>query len=190
MKTLLMTTAFVTVLGLSSLAQADQHTVSLGYAHGRVQDLHNINGVNLKYRYEWDSPLSVISSFTHMSGKSDYSYRAASDIIDNKVDIKYDSLSVGPAYRFNEFISAYGLLGFNRNKVDYSSQWYNYQGSYVLAGSQSGNENKTSLMYGAGVQINPIENLAVDIGYEGSRLNIAGQSHTIHGFNIAIGYRF
>ncbi|WP_337261479.1 MULTISPECIES: Ail/Lom family outer membrane beta-barrel protein [unclassified Serratia (in: enterobacteria)] len=190
MKALWMTSALVAALGLSTLAQADQHTVSVGYAQSKVQNLHNINGVNLKYRYEWDSPVSVIGSFTYMSGKDDYSYLLARDIINNEAKIKYYSLSVGPAYRFNEFISAYGLLGFNRNKVDYSSQWYNYQGSYVLAGSQSGNENKTSLMYGAGVQINPIENVAVDIGYEGSRLNIAGQSHDINGFNIAIGYRF
>lgn len=190
MKALWITSALVTALGFSTLAQAEQHTVSVGYAQSKVQNLHNINGVNLKYRYEWDSPVSVIGSFTYMSGKDDYSYLLVRDIINNEAKIKYYSLSVGPAYRFNEFISAYGLLGFNRNKVDYSSQWYNYQGSYVLAGSQSGNENKTSLMYGAGVQINPIENVAVDIGYEGSRLNIAGQSHDINGFNIAIGYRF
>ncbi|MGV3345991.1 Ail/Lom family outer membrane beta-barrel protein [Enterobacteriaceae bacterium LUAb1] len=190
MKVLWMTSALVVAPGFSTLAQADQHTVSLGYAQSKVQNLHNIKGVNLKYRYEWDSPFSVMSSFTYMSGKDDYSYLLDRDIINNNVKIKYYSLSVGPAYRFNEFISAYGLLGVNRNKVDYSSQWYNYQGSHVLAGSWSGNENKTSLMYGAGVQINLLEDLAVDIGYEGSRLKVAGQSHNINGFNIAIGYRF
>jgi hypothetical protein len=29
-------------------------------------------------------------------------------------------------------------------------------------------QSRTSFMYGAGVQINPIENVAIDIGYEGS----------------------
>ncbi|WP_072010861.1 MULTISPECIES: Ail/Lom family outer membrane beta-barrel protein [unclassified Serratia (in: enterobacteria)] len=146
MKALWMTSALVAALGLSSLAQADQHTVSLGYAQSKVQDLHNINGVNLKYRYEWDSPVSVIGSFTYMSGKDDYSYLLARDIIDNKVDLKYYSLSVGPAYRFNEFVSIYGLLGFSHNKVDYSSSWNNYEsGSYRYMGTETGNINKTAL---------------------------------------------
>lgn len=45
-------------------------------------------------------------------------------------------------------------------------------------------------MYGAGVQINPIENVAIDIGYEGSSIDDGNKSHTINGFNIAVGYRF
>lgn len=191
MKALWMASALAAALGFSTLAQADQHTVSLGYAQSKVQDLHNINGVNLKYRYEWDSPISVIGSFTYMSGNDNYSYFLTRDIIDNKVDIKYYSLSVGPTYRFNEFISVYGLLGFNYNKVDYSSSWNNYEsGSYRYMGTETGNINKTSLMYGVGVQINPMENVAVDIGYEGSSLDDGSKSHDINGFNIGIGYRF
>jgi len=191
MKALLMTSALVAALGLSPLAQAEQHTVSLGYAQSKVQDLHNINGVNLKYRYEWDSPVSVIGSFTYMSGNDNNSYLLTRDIIDNKVDIKYYSLSVGPAYRFNEFVSIYGLLGFNYNKVDYRSSWTNYEsGSYRYMGSETGNIKKTSLMYGVGVQINPMDNVAVDIGYEASSLDDGGQSYDINGFNIGIGYRF
>ncbi|TQI81354.1 putative virulence related protein PagC [Serratia fonticola] len=191
MKAVLMTSALVAALGLSSPAQADQQTVSLGYAQSKVQNLNNINGANLKYRYEWDSPVSVIGSFTYMSGNDNYSYLLTRDVIDNKVDIKYYSLSVGPAYRFNEFISVYGLLGLNYNKVDYRSSWNNYEsGSYRDMGTETGNIRKTSLMYGVGVQINPIENVAVDIGYEGSSLDDGRQSHDINGFNIGIGYRF
>jgi len=191
MKTLLMVPALVAILGFSSQALADQQTVSIGYAQSKVQGLNNINGVNLKYRYEWDSPVSVIGSFTYMSGSDDYSYRLTRDIISNNVDIKYYSLSAGPAYRFNEYISIYGLLGLNYNKVDYRSSWTNYEsGSYRYMGSETGNINKTSLMYGVGLQINPMENVAVDIGYEGSSLDAADQSHSINGFNIGIGYRF
>ncbi|HEY4468768.1 MAG TPA: Ail/Lom family outer membrane beta-barrel protein [Klebsiella sp.] len=191
MKTLLMTSVLVATLGLSLLAQADQQTVTLGYAQSKVQGLNNINGVNLKYRYEWDSPVSIIGSFTYMSGKDDYSYLLVKDIIDNKVDIKYYSLSVGPAYRFNEFISVYGLLGVNRNKVDYRSSWTNYEsGSYRYMGTETGKINKTSLMYGVGLQINPMKNMTVDIGYEGSSLDEGGKSYDINGFNIGIGYRF
>lgn len=191
MKVLLMTSALIVAPSLSSLAQADQHTVSLGYAQSKVQDLTNINGVNLKYRYEWDSPISVIGSFTYMSGNDNDSYLLTRDIIDNNVDIKYYSLSVGPAYRFNQYVSIYGLLGLNYNKVDYSSSWTNYEsGSYRYMGSETGNIKKTSFMYGVGLQINPVENVVVDIGYEGSSLDGGNKSYSINGFNIGIGYRF
>lgn len=191
MKALLMTSAIAAFLGLSPLAQASQQTVTLGYAHSKIQDINNLNGVNIKYRYEWDSPLSVIGSITYMSGNDDYSYHLTRDIINNKVDVKYYSLSVGPAYRFNSWISLYGLLGLNYNKVDYKSSWYNYEsGSYRYMGEEHGNQTKTSFMYGAGVQINPIENVAIDIGYEGSSIDDGNKSHAINGFNIGVGYRF
>ncbi|MGC6388431.1 Ail/Lom family outer membrane beta-barrel protein [Ewingella sp. S1.OA.A_B6] len=191
MKALLMTSAIAAFLGLSTLTHASQQTVTLGYAHSKIQDVNNLNGVNIKYRYEWDSPLSVIGSFTYMSGNDDYSYQLTKDIIKNKVDIKYYSLSVGPAYRFNSYISLYGLLGLNYNKVDYTSSWTNYEsGSYRYMGDQNGSQSKTSFMYGAGVQINPIENVAVDIGYEGSSIDDGNKSHAINGFNIGVGYRF
>lgn len=57
-------------------------------------------------------------------------------------------------------------------------------------GDEKGRQSRTSFMYGAGVQINPIENVAIDIGYEGSSIDDGNKSHTINGFNIAVGYRF
>ncbi|CAI2537944.1 Attachment invasion locus protein precursor [Serratia liquefaciens] len=57
-------------------------------------------------------------------------------------------------------------------------------------GEESGNQKKTSFMYGVGFQVNPMENLAVDIGYEGSKLDAGGKNRSINGFNIGIGYRF
>jgi len=191
MKTLFIGSALIAILGLSTQAQADRQTITLGYAHSKVQDLKNINGVNVKYRYEWNSPFSIMGSFTYMGGKSDYSYLATKDIIDNKVDLKYYSLSAGPAYRINSYVSVYGLVGVNYNKADYSTRWLNYEsGSYRDMGTSDGSISKTSFMYGAGVQINPIENVAVDIGYEGSSLNDGEKDHAINGFNIGVGYRF
>lgn len=191
MKTLFIGSALIAILGLSTQAQADRQTITLGYAHSKVQDLKNINGVNVKYRYEWNSPFSIMGSFTYMGGKSDYSYLATKDIIDNKVDLKYYSLSAGPAYRINSYVSVYGLVGVNYNKADYSTRWLNYEsGSYRDMGTTDGSISKTSFMYGAGMQINPIENVAVDIGYEGSSLNDGEKNHAINGFNIGVGYRF
>lgn len=191
MKTLVIASMVISTLGLSAAAHAGQSTLSAGYAQSKVQDFKNINGVNLKYRYEWDSPISVISSFTYMSGDQSESYYVYRDRIDNHAEVKYYSLSVGPAYRINPYISVYGLLGLNYNKVDYKSSWHNYAyNTYEYMGEESGNQKKTSLMYGVGFQVNPIENLAIDVGYEGSRLDADGRNLSINGFNIGVGYRF
>jgi putative virulence related protein PagC len=45
-------------------------------------------------------------------------------------------------------------------------------------------------MYGAGVQINPWNNLTIDVGYEGSRVKDGGTDYAVNGFNVGVGYRF
>ena len=172
MKKLIISTLVLSTLGFGMAAHAGQSTITAGYAQSKVQDFKNINGVNVKYRYEWDSPISVISSFTYMSGDKDESYNVYRDKVNNHAEVKYYSLSVGPAYRFNQFVSVYA---------------YN---TYEYMGEESGNQKKTSFMYGVGFQVNPMENLAVDIGYEGSKLDAGGKNRSINGFNIGIGYRF
>ena len=183
---------FITLfLGINASVIASQQTVTLGYAQSKVQHFKDIRGVNLKYRYEWDSPVSLIGSLTYMSGSGKYTPSTDSmDLFDGHAKIKYYSLSVGPAWRFNQYISAYGLLGVNYNKVNYRESWYNYEGRYVYMGESTLSQNKSALMYGAGIQINPLTDLAIDIGYEGSRLDVAGKSMSINGFNISLGYRF
>jgi len=191
MKKSVLFSLIVAALGIHANANADQQTVSFGYAQSKVQDFKNIRGINLKYRYEWDSPLSLIGSLTYMSGSGSYTPSTGSmDIFDGDAKVKYYSLSVGPAWRFNQYISVYGLLGLNYNKVDYRESWYNYEGRYVYMGDTSLSEKKTSLMYGTGVQINPMENLAIDIGYEGSRLDVADKEMSIDGFILNLGYTF
>jgi opacity protein-like surface antigen len=61
---------------MSGAVLADNHTVSLGYAQSDFENLGDIRGVNVQYRYEWDSPLSVMGSFTYMSGRSALYQRA------------------------------------------------------------------------------------------------------------------
>ena len=191
MKKSVLATLIMVSLGIHANASADQQTVTLGYAQSKVQDFKNIRGINLKYRYEWDSPLSLISSLTYMSGSGSYHPQTDSmDIFESDAKVKYYSLSVGPAWRVNQYISLYGLLGLNYNKGDYRESWYNYEGSYVYMGDRSLSEKKTSLMYGAGVQINPAKNLAIDIGYEGSRLDVADKDMSINGFVLNLGYTF
>ncbi len=188
MKSVILASLITVAMGCSLPALADSQTISLGYAQSKVQDFKNIRGVNAKYRYEWDSPVSLISSLTYMSGKqnesADYPGMGSKS---SHVNFKYYSLSAGPAYRFNSYISIYGLLGLNYSKADYSYRESSLSGS---SWESSGNSNKASLMYGAGVQINPLENLSIDIGYEGSSFKDVEKTLSINGFNIGVGYRF
>ncbi|KGT86738.1 virulence protein [Erwinia typographi] len=180
----------LTSVVLSPLACASNHTVTLGYAQSKMQDFKDIKGANLKYRYEWDSPLSVIGSLTYMTGKEDYHDNenvGTNATLDVNSKVKYYSLSAGPAYRINNYISVYGLVGVNYTKADDNAVW-KYKGEAFQKDDYSG--NTTSLMYGAGIQINPIENIAIDLGYEGTRVKFGDQSYSVNGFNIGVGYRF
>ena len=173
-----------------TLSQADMQTFSLGWAHAKISSLDSLNGVNLKYRYETASPLSLLGSFTWLSGDQESVSYAAKDRIENKIDVKSYSLMAGPAWRFNQYISAYGLLGLNYVKGDVRSHWFNWQGQYVDSGYLTENHKKTSVAYGVGIQINPLENLAIDVGYEGTNFKINDENYNVNQFNIGVGYRF
>ncbi|HBV39601.1 MAG TPA: Ail/Lom family protein [Erwinia sp.] len=173
-------------LFISTGVMADNHTVSIGYAQSKVEDFKNIRGVNVQYRYEWDSPVSLIGSFSYMKG--DDSYSEGSDGFDEddwykgKIDVKYYSFMAGPAYRINDYVSLYALAGMAHTKVDDKT-------TYFQEFSEEYSESKTSFAYGAGVVINPTESLAVNIGYEGTRVKFSDDV-AINGFNIGLGYRF
>lgn len=172
---------------ISGAAMAESNTLSLGYAQSDVEGFKDIRGVNLQYRYELDSPLSVLGSFTYMSGDDDQDYYVASDAVHNSIDVKYYSLMVGPAYRINEYVSLYALGGIAHTKADGDTTWVNAGDYYV--GHDSISEKSTDFAWGAGVQFNPTEQLAINVGYEGTNVDIAG-SRSINGFNVGVGYRF
>ena len=56
----------------------------------------------------------------------------------------------------------------------------------VLTGSDDARHSNTSLAWGAGVQFNPTESVAVDVAYEGSG---SGNWRT-DGFIVGVGYKF
>lgn len=171
-------------LGLAVNASAAEHTVSLGYAQmkakGGDSDDLKPKGVNAQYRFETESPVGVIASMTYASDKSsstEENYKESSKG-------RYFSLLAGPAYRFNEYVSVYGLLGFANTKVDYNESEPGY--------SYSSETTDTSFAYGAGVAINPVQNVAVNIGYEGATLKAKGDYDRtkLNGFNLSVGYKF
>ncbi len=123
MKKIACLSALACVLAVSvGTAAAATSTVSGGYAQSDYQGVANkANGFNLKYRYENDTPLGYIGSFTYTE----------KDRTENGV--------------------------------------YN-KGQY----------------YGAGMQFNPVENVALDVSYEQSRIRNVDVGTWIAG----VGYRF
>lgn len=109
LSTLVITTGVLVV----NVAQADTNAFSVGYAQSKVQDFKNIRGVNVKYRYEDDSPVSFISSLSYLYGDSQASGSVESEGIHyhDKFEVKYGSFMVGPAYRLSDNFSLYALAG-------------------------------------------------------------------------------
>jgi len=193
MKKLLLSLAVCAAMGMSMNASANDHSVTVGYAQSKfpVLDLGNVTlkGVNFKYRYEGDSSVSLITSLTYMGNNISYS---GDDSYRQKVNVdeKYRNLSLaaGPAYRFNEFVSIYGLAGLNVFDSKYAQKTHTSNGKTE---NESGHFRTSSFMYGAGIQINPMANLVLDIGYEGTQKSFGDNSKLkLNGFNVGVGYRF
>lgn len=161
---------------------ANNHTFSLGYAQSKIEDFNNIRGVNAQYRYEWDSPFSVMGSLSYMGGDQSYSARVNDRGYDGKASVKYASLLAGPAYRINDYVSLYALVGMAFTQVKDRT-------TYLTQYSESVTESRTSAAYGAGVVINPTKYLSVSAGYEGTRVKY-NDNVAVNGFNVGIGYRF
>ncbi|CAQ84139.1 MULTISPECIES: Ail/Lom family outer membrane beta-barrel protein [Photorhabdus] len=170
--------ASVVAVGLSVFAftaNAGESTISGGYAQGHVKyDGNKSNkdtkGFNLKYRYELDDHFSVIGSATYTG--YDFKY---GDPKPTKLDMDYYSLMAGPSYRFNEYVSVYGLVGAAH-----------VHGKEDVFASGSRKKEKTSVSYGAGLQFNPIPNLAIDASYEYSKLG----DLKVGTWVVGVGYRF
>lgn len=151
MKKIACLSALAAVLAFSAgTAVAATSTVTGGYAQSDAQGVANkMSGFNLKYRYEQDdNPLGVIGSFTYTekdrtNGAGDY----------NKG--QYYGITAGPAYRLNDWASIYGVVGVGYGKF----QTTDYP-TYKHDTSDYG------FSYGAGLQFNPMENVALDFSYE------------------------
>ena len=170
MKKIACLSALAAVLAVSAgTAVAATSTVTGGYAQSDMQGVMNkTNGFNLKYRYEQDnSPLGVIGSFT-------YTEKDRTDSFGDYNKTQYYGITAGPAYRLNDWASIYGVVGVGYGKFQ--------DNSYPNKSDMS----DYGFSYGAGLQFNPIENVALDFSYEQSRIRNVDVGTLIAG----VGYRF
>ncbi|MBI6340236.1 Ail/Lom family outer membrane beta-barrel protein [Proteus sp. fly-1089] len=164
----------------ASAQAVGENTLSLGYAQSHVKAdgdklKEKPKGFNVKYRYEFDNHLGVIGSFayTHQG----YDYRFNSRSVGNG-DLDYYSFTAGPTYRFNDYISAYGLLGVAHGKAEMELNALGYH--------EKESQSKSAFAYGVGLQFNPFPNIAIDTSYEHSKLD----GVKVGTWTVGLGYRF
>lgn len=165
----------------------NEQTISLGYSQAKIEGI-KLNGVNLNYHYELSNNWGIVGSFTWMKGDKYYAEEQDNDGFTSsaKTDVNYVSLLAGPSYRINNFANLYGLAGISKTKLnnrDYGTDDGYIESSYYKYKS-------TGIAWGAGIQLNPINNLAINIGYEGTKFSNNELNSKIHGFNVGVGYRF
>ncbi|WP_299997599.1 outer membrane protein OmpX [uncultured Cedecea sp.] len=152
MKKIVCLSALAFALTLSAGSALAASTVTGGYAQGDMQGKQNkAKGFNLKYRYENESPLGYIASLTYIEKD------ATRGGVYQKGE--YYGMTAGPAYRINDWVSAYGVIGVGQGKFQTVEDVF-YRRSHSDVG----------FSYGAGLQFNPIENVALDFSYEQSRI--------------------
>lgn len=185
MKKVVITSLLLSIVGLSSIhvSHADTHSLSMGYTQSRVEHFNNIRGINLKYRYESEMPVGLITSFSYLAGKNGYNeFFSREASLRGDLKFNYWSLMAGPAYRINDYVSFYALAGAGTGKGEMKQHM-------TMAGFSEYSETskrKTGFSWGSGLQFNPANNFVIDIGYEGSKIDDA----KLNGFNIGVGYLF
>ena len=162
--------AVVLAASVGTTAFAATSTVTGGYAQSDMQGKANkAGGFNLKYRYEQDNnPLGVIGSFTYTEkdNTSNGTYNKG----------QYYGITAGPAYRLNDWASIYGVVGIGYGKFQQND----------TSSRDKTDSSDVGFSYGAGLQFNPVQDFAVDVGYEQSRIRNVDVGTWIAG----VGYSF
>lgn len=144
-------------------AYAGTSTLSFGIVRSDIHGvMDNAHGINVKFLYGFDD--------SHWGGVGSLTYVEHTGIdslgVYNK--LKYGSVAGGPMYRFNDWVSLYGLLGIS-------------SGSHRITPTDA-----IRATYGAGLQFTLLPEMALDISYEKSHF-----SHlNIDTWTVGLGYRF
>ena len=176
---------------ISMPATAGRHSFTLGYTGAQVADLNNLKGVNLKYRYEWNSPLSVIASASYLKSTTYYEHNSLNQSYARETRIWEYSLLAGPAWRFNEFFSIYAQAGATFNKT--TVNWANVFIAPVNRGMNymfHKTSRSTVPMISLGTQINPLSPIVLDLSYDVARPKISGETKTFSSVNLGAGIAF
>ncbi|EFQ1302377.1 Ail/Lom family outer membrane beta-barrel protein [Shigella flexneri] len=167
------------VSGAPAWASEHQSTLSAGYLHASTNapGSDDLNGINVKYRYEFTDTLGLVTSFSYANAEDEQkTHYSDTRWHEDSVRNRWFSVMAGVAYsRVSTFSGDYLRVTDNKGKTH-----------DVLTGSDDNRHSNTSLAWGAGVQFNPTESVAIDLAYEGSG---SGDWRT-DGFIVGVGYKF
>ncbi|WP_407221508.1 Ail/Lom family outer membrane beta-barrel protein [Escherichia coli] len=102
------------VSGAPAWASEHQSTLSAGYLHARtnVPGSDDLNGINVKYRYEFTDTLGLVTSFSYAGDKNRQLTRYSDTRWhEDSVRNRWFSVMAGPSVRVNEWFSAYAMAG-------------------------------------------------------------------------------
>ncbi len=93
-------------------AAEHQSTLSAGYLHAstNVPGSDDLNGINVKYRYEFTDALGLITSFSYANAEDEQKTRYSDTRWhEDSVRNRWFSVMAGPSVRVNEWFSAYAM---------------------------------------------------------------------------------
>nr|HAN8880827.1 Ail/Lom family outer membrane beta-barrel protein [Escherichia coli] len=104
----------LSVSGAPAWASEHQSTLSAGYLHARTNapGSDNLNGINVKYRYEFTDALGLITSFSYANAEDEQkTHYSDTRWHEDSVRNRWFSVMAGPSVRVNEWFSAYSMAG-------------------------------------------------------------------------------
>lgn len=174
-------------------ASEPSETFSLNYVRADVKHSgikNSLNGSNIKYRHEFNERTGITASLTVAKNEDNQNgwYRgygfdettgkwSQNKLMYGKVITttqRHYSVSAGPSFRFNDYLSVYALAGIGQIT------------STVSTRSGKSSDRHTAVSYGAGIQINPVSNWVIDVAYEGT----GSDDWRTSAFIVGVGYRF
>lgn len=194
MKLYTLLAVFSTLMFNAAHAKPAENMFTIGYVDTDLTlkdgQKNKLRGTNFKFRHELGSNIGLVGSlivarnedsqkgYYHGYGYDETTGKWTFDkLMYGKIrtDVqKYYSLTVGPSYRFNDNISAYAVAGIARTELSISTREYKTV------------DKHTAATYGAGVQIDLINNWVVDVSYDYMNKGDVKASSWI----VGVGYRF
>ncbi|EOP6275982.1 Ail/Lom family outer membrane beta-barrel protein, partial [Escherichia coli] len=101
-------------------AAEHQSTLSARYLHAstNVPGSDDLNGINVKYRYEFMDALGLITSFSYANAEDEQKTRYSDTRWhEDSVRNRWFSVMAGPSVRVNEWFSAYAMAGVAYSRV-------------------------------------------------------------------------
>jgi len=195
----------------------ERSTISLGYQYGKIKDFGEMQGANVKFQYETQTPWGLMGSMTLMKKDWDNYNRTFKSIHNSREDNRNRKFKPTFNSREDKISDHYRLIKKEpiRNALYFSAlagptyRISNNLSLFALGGvshtvvdkplvqgsrpnsfKKNGSESSSQFAYSAGVIFNPTDRMALNVGYEGSKAMFNKKKHDMRSVFVDVGYRF